>query len=107
MNLVQKELKILLLTVSVFSAGTLWVLNSQLKTEIHPFSATPSPGISKYYRRPLVKDLKGWALDEEPHFSLLSRQSPFNFSGAAAAALWPVKQHFFLRIHLRVYLSLC
>ena len=43
----------------------------------------------------MVKDLKGWALDEEPHFSLLSRQSPFNFSGAAAAALWPVKQHFF------------
>ena len=91
MNLVQKELKILLLTVSVFRAGTLWVLNSQLKTDIHPFSATPSPSISKYYRGPLVKDPKGKAL----YFSLLSRQSPFNFSGAAAAALCPVKQHFF------------
>lgn len=59
MNLVQKELKILLLTVFVFSEGTLWVLNSQLKTEIHSFSASPPPGVPKYHRGPLVKDPKG------------------------------------------------
>ena len=39
--------------------GSLWVLDSQLETEIHSFSESPPSDVSKYHRGPLVKGPKG------------------------------------------------
>ena len=46
------------LTVCAAKPGSLWVLDSQLETEIHSFSESPPSDVSKYHRvGPTLKDL--------------------------------------------------
>ena len=47
------------LTVCVAKPGSLWVLDSQLKTEIHSFSESPPSDVSKYHRGPFGQRPQG------------------------------------------------
>ena len=46
------ENKFARLTVVGCKASTFWPLDSQLETEIHSFTESPPPGVSKYHRGP-------------------------------------------------------
>ena len=47
------------LTVCAAKPGSLWVLDSQLKTEIHSFSESPPSDVSKYHRGPFGQRPQG------------------------------------------------
>ena len=47
------------LTVCAAKPGSLWVLVSQLKTEIHSFSESPPSDVSKYHKGPFGQRPQG------------------------------------------------
>ena len=47
------------LTVCAAKPGSLWVLDSQLETEIHSFSESPPSDVSKYHRGPFGQRPQG------------------------------------------------
>ena len=50
---------LVVLTVCVAKPGSLWVLDSQLETEIHSFSESPPSDVSKYHRGPFGQRPQG------------------------------------------------
>ena len=75
-----------ILTVSACKGAGIWPLDSQLETEIHSFSQSPPPGVSKYHRGPFDQRPQGpWRRSQS--FDLHFGSFFANFQSAVALSV--------------------
>ena len=74
------------LTVAGCKEAGIWPLDSQLETEIHSFSESPPPGVSKYHRGPFDQRPQGpWRRSQS--FDLHFGSFFANFQSAVALSV--------------------
>ena len=76
-------------TVAVCKGVGIWPLDSQLETEIHSFSQSPPPGVSKYHRGPFDQRPQGpWRRSQSFDLHFGSFFANFQSAVALSVSCW-------------------
>ena len=83
------ETTFIALTVSACKGAGIWPLDSQLETEIHSFSQSPPPGVSKYHRGPFDQRPQGpWRRSQSFDLHFGSFFANFQSAVALSVSCW-------------------